>query len=124
MADKRARLLMSAPIEARLQAMRERADDHEYWGGKSTAITMRLCVAEIEDAIEEAAEIGAPTIRASELSGWAVGTLQKYARQKIDGRRLPHVWRGLQCELDGAGDYVFVLSTIPVHAAQREERSA
>jgi len=115
---------MSSPIEATLQSLRERAADHERWGAESTARAIQLCVAEIEDAIEEAAEIGAPTIRASELSGWSIGTLQKYGRMKIDGRRLPHVWRGLKVEIDGAGDYVFVLSTIPVHAAQREERSA
>lgn len=119
MPEKRARLLVSSPIEERLQALRERAEDHEKWGADGVARAIRLCIAEVEDAVENASEARANTMEASRLSGWAVGTLQKYAKMRMDGRRVPHAWRGLQVEIDGGGDYVFTVSTIPVHAKER-----
>lgn len=115
----RARLLMSSPIEDRLDALDERAAEHERWGAESTATAIRLCIAEVRDAIEQAAEHGLRTDDAARLTGWSVGTLQKWARAKTQGLSVPHAWRHMDVRIDGRGDYVFTVSTIPVHGGEQ-----
>lgn len=85
----------------------------DIYGIETPVVRMALQVVAIANEIDEEISLQKiATDRAVELTGWSAATLQRHARAKIAGDVMPDAWGGLIVERV-AGDYLFVLGTIP-----------
>lgn len=74
----------------------------------------RWLLVALTKGVQKASERYLRTAAASRLTGWDVGTLQKYARRALAGSALPRGWEGMRVKRQGKHGYSFMLSTIPV----------
>jgi hypothetical protein len=107
-------LLISTPIEERLELLEEQAREIARWAGEQAAsvLSIRLCISELRLAIEEAQEMWHDTAEAARLSGWSPDTLIRYARMREASETLPIGWRGMQVRRNPGG-YLFRVSSLP-----------
>lgn len=112
-------LLISTPIEDRLEKVESRIAEHLTWEDESSPSvkTARWILAEVRDAIKEAGEVWLPTRDVARLTGWDIETLTRNAHRKLDGDPVPPRWRMMECRRDGIG-YLFRVSTLPPNGAQ------
>jgi hypothetical protein len=113
------RLLVSTPIEDRLQALEDQAAVQQQWSGEHspTAATIRMCVREMRGAIAEAEEIWRTTAETSELTRWSTDTLLRHAKNVTAGGTPAHAWRGVRVRMSGTG-YLWMVSTVPAKPAK------
>jgi hypothetical protein len=113
-------LLVSTPLEERLELLEEQAWEIARWAGENapSVLSIRLCVSELRLAMDEAREVWRDTAEAARLSGWSVDTLLRYARMREASEALPVGWRGIQVRRNPSG-YLFRVSSLPAKPALR-----
>lgn len=113
MSRKRPLVIVTEPIEVRLEWLRGEIDTLESRGARDAATASRWVVTEIEDALREAAAVWMPTADAAKATGWTRATLSKWASRKLAGKSLPPAWKQIQCR-NTSGGYCFRVSSLPL----------
>lgn len=108
-------LIDAGVIEARLEQIEARVEEHARWGGmekEDVKLRAGLLLEEIRDAVRQGREQWVSIPRARELTGYHTQTLREYAARRLRGGEVPASWAGLEVRREGRR-YEIRLATIP-----------
>jgi predicted transcriptional regulator len=105
-------LISDRALRERIAELREKQQEHRPWLSEQAINRAEWVIAEIEDALRDAAVEYVSTSEAARLSGWSDQTLRKHARRALANEEMEPGWELLLVRYD-AGEYSFNLASIP-----------